>query len=79
MMSCHAFCWSVSPIVFGLIHDEHKDVKAACVYVLPVDESWQNGKMQDLVSAASDLERAFDHTAAHLQDLVDKCDAEQVC
>jgi len=65
--------------VFGLTHDEQEDVKAACVHVFCVDESWQDGKIQDLVSAGSDLERAFDHTAAHLQDLVDKCEAEQVC
>lgn len=48
-----------------------------------VGESWTDGKSQDLTSAGHDLELAFDHTAAHLHDLVDKCEAEaeaeQVC
>jgi len=31
------------------------------------------------MSASRDLELAFDRTASHLQDLADKCQAEQVC
>ena len=49
------------------------------VCVRSTGENWKDGKMQDLVSAGGDLERAFDHTVTHLRDLVDKCEAEQVC
>jgi len=42
-------------------------------------DSWPGGKMQDLMSAENDLERAFDHTATNLHDLANKCEAEEVC
>jgi len=47
--------------------------------VLYIGEIWPGGKMDDLVSAGQDLELAFDRTASNLQDLADKCQAEQVC
>ena len=47
--------------------------------VLVAGDSFPDEKMHDLESAGGDLELFFHHTATQLQDLVDKCEAEQVC